>query len=68
MAARGETGGAVRPKAGPPPESVRPPQEAPDRKGLKAALTFVDPQVDARSGLFRVRFQLDQREHNKGKH
>lgn len=36
--------------------------EAPDRTGLKAKLTFVDPQVDARSGLFRVRFQLDNGE------
>ena len=36
--------------------------EAPDRKGLKAKLTFVDPQVDARSGLFRVRFQIDNGE------
>lgn len=33
--------------------------EAPDREDLTAKLTFVDPQVDARSGLFRVRFQLD---------
>lgn len=36
--------------------------EAPDRKGLVATLTFVDPQVDARSGLFRVRFQIDNAE------
>jgi len=36
--------------------------EAADRTGLVAKLTFVDPQVDARSGLFRVRFQLDNSE------
>lgn len=36
--------------------------EASDRQGLKATLSFVDPQVDARSGLFRVRFQLDNSE------
>ncbi len=33
MAARSETGAAVRAKVGSPPESVRPSQEAPDRKG-----------------------------------
>ena len=33
VAARSEAGAPVRVKPGPPPESVRPPQEAPDRKG-----------------------------------
>jgi len=33
VAARAKSGAAVRPKAAPPPESPRAPQEAPDRKG-----------------------------------
>lgn len=33
-------------------------------KGLKAKLIFIDPQVDARSGLFRARFEFDNSEHD----
>ncbi|QIF04546.1 efflux RND transporter periplasmic adaptor subunit [Roseimicrobium sp. ORNL1] len=36
--------------------------EMPDVKGLKAKVTFIDPEVDARSGLFRVRLLLDNKE------
>lgn len=31
----------------------------PQETGHQAKLIFIDPQVDARSGLFRVRFELD---------
>lgn len=31
----------------------------PEQTGHQAKLIFVDPQVDARSGLFRVRFEFD---------
>ena len=36
--------------------------ELPKVTGQKAKLIFVDPQLDSRSGLFRVRFEFDNRE------
>jgi membrane fusion protein (multidrug efflux system) len=36
--------------------------EVPEVKGQKAKLNFIDPQLDSRSGLFRVRFEFDNRE------
>jgi RND family efflux transporter MFP subunit len=33
--------------------------DLPERTGLQAKLIFIDPQVDARSGLFRLRFEFD---------
>ena len=36
--------------------------EFPDQKEHQATLVFIDPQVDARSGLFRVRFEFDNSE------
>ncbi|WP_240772679.1 efflux RND transporter periplasmic adaptor subunit [Phragmitibacter flavus] len=35
--------------------------EMPEVKGLKAKINFIDPEVDARSGLFRVRLLLDNK-------
>ena len=37
--------------------------EVPGVTGETAKLVFVDPQLDSRSGLFRVRFEFDNREH-----
>jgi RND family efflux transporter MFP subunit len=36
--------------------------ELPEIKERKATLVFIDPQLDSRSGLFRVRFDFDNRE------
>ena len=36
--------------------------EMPKIQGQKAQLVFVDSQLDSRSGLFRVRFDFDNRE------
>ena len=36
--------------------------EMPSVKNLKAKVNFIDPEVDARSGLFRVRLLLDNKE------
>ncbi|RBP45386.1 RND family efflux transporter MFP subunit [Roseimicrobium gellanilyticum] len=36
--------------------------EMPNVKSLKAKVNFIDPEVDARSGLFRVRLLLDNKE------
>ncbi len=36
--------------------------ELPDVGGQTAKLVFIDPQVDSRSGLYRVRFEFDNRE------
>ena len=33
--------------------------ELPEIKESKATLAFIDPQLDSRSGLFRVRFDFD---------
>jgi membrane fusion protein (multidrug efflux system) len=35
--------------------------ELPDTGEQKAKLVFIDPQVDSRSGLYRVRFEFDNR-------
>ena len=37
--------------------------EVPAIVGQSAKLVFIDPQLDSRSGLFRVRFEFDNREH-----
>lgn len=36
--------------------------ELPDLGEQKATLVFIDPQVDSRSGLYRVRYEFDNRE------
>ena len=36
--------------------------EKPEIKEKKATLVFIDPQLDSRSGLFRVRFSFDNSE------
>ena len=38
--------------------------ELPDMGEQKAKLVFIDPQVDSRSGLYRVRFEFDNRKLN----
>lgn len=37
--------------------------EMPEVTGEKAKLVFIDPQLDSRSGLFRVRFEFDNTKH-----
>lgn len=37
--------------------------EMPKVTGEKAKLVFIDPQLDSRSGLFRVRFEFDNTKH-----
>jgi multidrug efflux pump subunit AcrA (membrane-fusion protein) len=36
--------------------------ELPEIQERKASLVFIDPQLDSRSGLFRVRFDFDNSE------